>query len=100
MHVVLAQLEVRPERCTEFITLARQYARDCVRDQPGTLDFVFIRDALLPGRFYAYEAFAHQAAYDAHVAGAHFRDAGRRFGPLLAEEATLLGVGTSVTDRP
>ena len=96
MYVVFTQLHVRPERRDEFLAVAMDYAVTCLRDEGGTLDFMFIQDEDNPDRFYAHEAYEDRAAYEAHLAGAAYRHAAPQFAALLTGPPLRLAAGTAM----
>ncbi|WP_434771159.1 putative quinol monooxygenase [Pseudomonas entomophila] len=73
------------------------------RAEPGNLDYMLFERRDEPGRFCMREAFAHQAAFDAHVASEHFQRFLAGSDALLAEppQLTFLDpVSSPVTARP
>ncbi|QRY70882.1 antibiotic biosynthesis monooxygenase (plasmid) [Ensifer sp. PDNC004] len=60
------------------------------RAEPGNLDYVLFELRDEPGTFYMREAFADQAALDAHFAAPHFQAFAAEIDALLEEPLRLI----------
>lgn len=69
MYSVLSHLTIQPQHVDEFITLIREHARECLRDEAGTLGFDVIQDETTPEHFYVHETYVDEAAFQAHMQG-------------------------------
>lgn len=70
-HVVIAELEVKPERLAAFVALARSFAAECLRREPGCRQFQVVRLESTPHHVLFFEAYDDAAAFDAHRASGH-----------------------------
>ena len=99
MYCFVWQFDVGPDHREEFRALGQRHAQECLASEPGTLHFYFFQDEANPDRFYAFEAYADQAALDAHRTGPVVARNGPLAVPMLAGSATLLGRGSTL-DTP
>ena len=67
-HVVIAELEAKPERMEEFIALARLFAAECLAREPGCCQFQVVRLGSSPHRVLFFEVYKDLAAFDVHRA--------------------------------
>ncbi|MET9734936.1 putative quinol monooxygenase [Streptomyces sp. NPDC006458] len=72
MYTIAVSFTVPPERRQDFIDSALEDGRRSTADEPGTLAFDLIADPENPDRFYLYEAYADEAAFQTHCDGEHF----------------------------
>ncbi|MFJ9059951.1 putative quinol monooxygenase [Streptomyces sp. NPDC102409] len=72
MYIVAVSFDVPAERRQDFIDAALEDGRQSLAHEPGTRAFDLIADADDPQRFYLYEAYDDEAAFDAHCQGVHF----------------------------
>lgn len=70
-HVVIAELEVKPDRLGAFVALARSFAAECVALETGCRQFQVVRLDSTPPRLLFFEAYDDAAAFDAHRASDH-----------------------------
>jgi quinol monooxygenase YgiN len=70
-HVVIAELEVKPERMGDFIALARLFAAECLERETGCRQFQVVRLESTPHRVLFFEAYDRPGAFDAHRASEH-----------------------------
>jgi autoinducer 2-degrading protein len=68
MYSQIYAFEVLPERREEFIALMHRHITECLREEPGLLDFRFFQDETNPNRFYDFETYTDEAALAAHRA--------------------------------
>jgi len=86
-HVVIAELEVKPERLGEFIALARSFAAECLTRETGCRQFQVVR--LDPRRVLFFEAYDHVSAFDAHRASDHLARFKAAFQDMVTGEQPL-----------
>jgi autoinducer 2-degrading protein len=84
MVVLHVTLQVKPERVSEFLEVARHDAEHSEKDEPGCLRFDVIQDRDDPSRFYFYEVYRDDAALEAHRQTPHFKDYFEKSKNLLA----------------
>jgi len=73
MLVLHVTLQVKPEHAAEFLDVARYDAEHSVHDEPGCLRFDVSQDHDDPNRFYFYEIYRDEAAFEAHRQTPHFK---------------------------
>lgn len=83
---ITAEWRTQPENAETVRRLMLQAAEAVRQQEPGNLLYVGHQDPKDPAHFLFYEQYANQAALDAHVASAHYKDlvAGQLV-PLLTE---------------
>ncbi len=95
MYSQIKAFEVFPEWREGFIALMHRHIAECLREEPGLLDFRFFQDETNPNRFYDFETYVDEAALAAHRAPG---SALARNGPLavpmmVGGKSTLIGRG-------
>ncbi len=73
MHVICVDFEIKPTRLAEFMPLMRKQARTSLDSEPGCSRFDVCIDPSIPARVFLYELYDSAAAFDAHLASAHFQ---------------------------
>lgn len=68
---VIATLEARPERKTD-VEAALRVLLTHTRQEPGNRRYDLYRDSTRPAAFHLIEAYADEAALEAHRASAHY----------------------------
>ncbi len=94
MYHIAVSWDVQPERVKEFIAAALKDGRDAGAAEPGTLRFELIADPDDQNRFYLNEAYADEAAFNAHAEGEFFKEFFAEVGPYST--ITWLFKGTTV----
>ena len=74
MHVVTVIFEVDPARIEEFRTAMLQQARNSLEREDGCRQFDVCADPEHAERIFLYEIYDDAAAFDLHLARAHFHD--------------------------
>lgn len=72
MHSIFVTVNVHPEHVDAFITAGDGDAQGSVRDEPGCFRFDIHQDVEVPTRFYLYEVYTDEAAFQAHLETPHF----------------------------
>jgi quinol monooxygenase YgiN len=88
-HVVIAELEVKPERLGEFVALARSFAAECLAREPGCRQFQVVRLESTPHHVLFFEAYDDAAAFDAHRATDHLARFKAAFQDMVMGEQPL-----------
>jgi quinol monooxygenase YgiN len=70
-HVVIAELELKPERLGAFVELARSFAAECLAHESGCRQFQVVRLETPPHHVLFFEAYDDATAFDAHRASDH-----------------------------
>jgi quinol monooxygenase YgiN len=73
MFAVAVTFQLVPERAARFMPLLLENAATSKRDEPGCLQFDVATDPALPGEVFLYELYTDAAAFDTHLASAHFK---------------------------
>ena len=68
-RVIFFSMQLAPEHRQEALDALIEHGRLCVAQEPGTLRFDVLEDNDDPNRLYLYEAYADEAAFQAHLAG-------------------------------
>ena len=84
MIVLHVTIQVKPEHAAEFLEIVRHDAEHSEQDEPGCLRFDVLRDRDDPNRFYFYEVYRDEAAFEAHRQTPHFKLYFEKSQPLLA----------------
>jgi quinol monooxygenase YgiN len=84
MIVLHVTIQVKPEKVAEFLEVVRHDAEHSEQDEPGCLRFDVLQDRDDPNRFYFYEVYRDEAAFEAHRQTPHFKLYFEKSQPLLA----------------
>lgn len=71
--VRIAELDIDPAQIDRYTDAVRAEIEASVRLEPGVLAIYAVAEKDRPCRFRFFEMYADDAAYDAHIASAHFR---------------------------
>lgn len=74
MFVITVVFEVRPDCASDFSTAVQAQARNSVNNETDCHLFDVCRDADRPDRFFLYEIYSDEAAFEEHLKSAHFLD--------------------------
>jgi quinol monooxygenase YgiN len=88
-HVVIAELEVKPDRLGAFVALARSFAAECLAREPGCRQFQVVRLETTPHHVLFFEAYDDAAAFDAHRASDHLVRFKAAFQDMVTSEQPL-----------
>ena len=87
MYVVIVDFQIKPERVAEFMPLMVENARASRETEPGCRQFDVCVDPGDKTRVFLYELYDDRAAFDAHLATAHFKRFDAAVAPMLASKA-------------
>ena len=90
MYVVIVDFRIKPERLAEFMPLMLENARASRETEPGCRQFDVCVDPKDKTSVFLYEVYDSRAAFDAHLASAHFK----RFDPAVAPMVAAKAVRT------
>src|SRR4051794_14022394 len=93
MYCRLFQFDVRADRSDEFQHIAWQHIAGWLCDEPGKVQFHFVRDDAYNFRYYLFERYADPATHEARAQGALMPRHGERLAPLLFPPPLLLARG-------
>lgn len=71
--VRLSKIEVRPEYLDEYMAFATEVGEVSLRTEPGVLTMYAVAERENPCRITILETYASRAAYEKHIASAHFQ---------------------------
>ena len=83
MYVVVATFEIKPEGLEAFLPLIRAQAENSLSKEPDCHCFDVCQDGTT---FLLYELYTDRAAFDAHLASAHFAQFDADVKDLLASK--------------
>lgn len=94
MYAVVVSFHIQADRVADFMPLMLANARQSRLDEPGCLQFDVCTDPDRPGQVFLYELYSDRAAFDAHLASAHFQTFDRAVAAMIASKtvATYAGV--------
>jgi len=72
MNVTLVEINIKPERVDEFLTVFRANHEGAIAE-PGNLRFDVLQDPKVKTRFYIYEAYRDDDAVLAHKETPHYK---------------------------
>jgi (4S)-4-hydroxy-5-phosphonooxypentane-2,3-dione isomerase len=73
MYIVSVQFTIKPERVAAFMPLIVDNARASREQEPGCRQFDVCTDPAAGNVVFLYEAYDDRAAFDAHLATAHYK---------------------------
>ena len=88
-HVVIAELELKPERLAAFVALARSFAAEGLAREPGCRQFQVVRLESTPQHMLFFEAYDDAAAFEAHRASDHLVRFKAAFQDMVSGEQPL-----------
>jgi quinol monooxygenase YgiN len=89
-HVVYVEFETAPADFARFKEMIAANAQASVRDEPGCRQFDVLLPRDAPNRVVLYEVYDDEAAFEAHLASAHFKDFAARSAPLLTRRRIVV----------
>lgn len=90
MYIVTVEFTIHPERMPVFMPLMVDNARASRAQEPGCRQFDVCLDPAAPNIVFLYEVYDDRAAFDAHLATAHFKRFDAAVAPMLASKAVRL----------
>ena len=99
--VLYAEFTARPERLAEVERLIAGLAED-VHREPGNEEFTVYQRAEDPCRFFVFERYADQSAFEAHIAAPYGAVFNAALGDLIVEDGSQLSFlrATGATASP
>ena len=83
MYIVTVEFNVKPGQVAEFMPLMGENARASRDSEPGCRQFDVCADPKAPHLVFLYEVYDDRAAFDAHLATAHFKSFDQRVAAML-----------------
>ena len=72
MYAIFVTINIKEDRVDEFVAASLGDAQGSVRDEPGCFRFDMLQDPQVLSRFYLYEVYFDQKAFEAHLEAPHF----------------------------
>ena len=72
MYSIFVTINIKPENVGEFKQASLGDAQGSVRDEPGCFRFDINQDVQTSSRFYLYEVYRDEEAFQAHLHAPHF----------------------------
>ncbi len=73
-YSIFATINIKPEQVEEFTQVSFGDAQGSVRDEPGCFRFDINQDVEVCTRFYLYEVYRDEEAFQAHLEAPHFKE--------------------------
>ena len=90
MYVVVVDFKIKAEHLAQFMPLMLENARASRETEPGCRRFDVCVDPKEKTIVFLYELYDDRAAFDAHLATAHFKRFDPAVAPMLASKAVRL----------
>ena len=71
MYAIWVSVRVKPEKREQFLSVIEDDSICSVRDEPGCVRFDVLQDQSDPNRYYFYEVYHDEAAFQAHTQTPH-----------------------------
>ena len=84
MFAVVVTFQINPEDTRAFMPLMRDNAETSLAREDGCHRFDVCTDPSAPNEVFLYELYTDAAAFDAHLASAHFKTFDAAVAPLIA----------------
>lgn len=95
MYVITVEFTIHPGRMPVFMPLMVDNARASREQEPGCRQFDVCLDPAAPNIVYLYEVYDDRAAFDAHLATAHFRSFDAAVRDMVAAKAVRSYIRTA-----
>jgi autoinducer 2-degrading protein len=99
MYVVAVDFVIHPDKVSEFRTAMLWNALQSETLEPGCQQFDVCQSAQNPTQFFLYELYDNEAAFEAHLASAHYQVFNAQVGSWVADKQvkklTLLAKGAA-----
>jgi autoinducer 2-degrading protein len=97
MHVVLVQIQVKPELLAEFESAVLRNASESVSKEPGCLRFDVSQGKDDPLTWILHEVYDREESHAAHRQSAHFQTFNEVLGRAMAGRSVIRCAGRHVT---
>jgi autoinducer 2-degrading protein len=87
MYVITVDFTIHAKDLAAFMPLMRENARISRESEPGCRHFDVCGDPAQPEHVFLYEVYDDRAAFDAHLAAAHFKDFDAAVKSMFASKA-------------
>ena len=87
MFVVIVDFEIHPQHWPAFLPRMRENARASRELESGCRQFDVCTDPAKPNTVFPYEVYDDRAAFEAHLASAHFNSFDAEVGEMIIHKA-------------
>jgi len=95
-HALWVDFEIKPEHVDAFRAAVLHNARSSVASEPGCLRFDVLDALPRAPRFYLYEIYVDENAFQAHLATPHFKIFDTLTAPWIARKALVFAEVTQI----
>jgi autoinducer 2-degrading protein len=94
VYAIFVTVNVKPERREQFLAVIEDDSICSVRDEPGCVRFDVLQDTSNPDRYYFYEVYQDEAAFQAHTQTPHLTRWRAAAGECLAGPSSAIRTAT------
>lgn len=87
MFAVVVTFRIKPAHRSTFMPLMTRNAATSLACEPGCHQFDIATDPTRPDEVFLYELYTNAAAFESHLASAHFKSFESAVGDMIAEKA-------------
>ena len=84
MFAVVVRFHLKPGTMEDFLPLITQNAKTSLNDEDGCHQFDVLTDPDAPDEVFLYELYSDAAAFETHLASAHFKSFDAAAGDMIA----------------
>ncbi len=95
MYAVCVTFQIEAGHFEAFMPLMQENAKTSLHIEEGCHQFDVLTDASRPNAVFLYELYTNRAAFDAHLASAHFQSFDAAVAPIIAEKEVQTWDGIS-----
>ncbi|WP_033068255.1 putative quinol monooxygenase [Thalassospira australica] len=99
MFAVIVRFEIWSHSVAKFKDLVLKQAANSLKLEDACSQFDVVQDASDPSVFYLYEIYDDRAAFDVHLASAHFKQFDTEAQPMIARKEVWLGARVAQTEN-
>ena len=83
---VCVTFQVHLDQLADFLPLMKENATRSLQEEPGCMRFDVLTDPSRPGEVFLYELYSDAAAFDEHLASAHFKAFDKAVSGMIADK--------------
>jgi quinol monooxygenase YgiN len=100
MYAVCVEFGIHPDRIDEFMPLMERQAENSLTLEEGCHRFDVWRDGARENAVYLYEIYTDRAAFEIHLASAHFKEFDAAVAPMLTSKTVTTWDRAVRVDNP
>lgn len=89
MFAVVVTFQIAPQQMAAFMLLMLENARTSLKNEAGCHQFDVATDEARPNEVFLYELYTDRAAFDVHLASAHFQTFNALTEQMIAAKSVL-----------